>query len=255
MNFSMNRLTGACVLVAAVGAGLSACVPLAIVGGAAGAGTLVLATERRSNETQTADTTIEQDARQNVINALAGRGHVTVTSYYRKVLLTGEVPTEQDRKMVESIVARTPSVTGVVNDLAVMPNSGPGQRSNDTYVTGKVKARFLDANGVPASAIRVVTERGTTYLMGRLTAHETEVATQVARQTAGVQRVVRVIDQIVESAGTGAAPVMAPASAPAGAVPLTTDAAAAGVVTQPVRQTTVQEARPPMEVKTLPPAK
>ena len=251
MSFSMNRLAGACLLAAVAGAGLSACVPLAIVGGAAGAGTLVLASERRSGETQAADVKIEQDARQSVVNALAGRGHVTVTSFYRKVLLTGEVPTEQDRQMVETIVARTPSVVGVVNDLAVMPNSGPGQRSNDTYVTGKVKARFLDANGVPASAVRVVTERGTTYLMGRLTARETELATEVARQTSGVQRVVRVIDQIVEPADQGVSPAAAPvanASAPLAAP-------ASGVVTQPVTQTEVQEARPPIQVQTLPPVK
>jgi len=255
MTFSVNRLASICLLAAAAGAGLSACVPLAIVGGAAGAGTLVLASERRSNETQTADVTIEQNAQQSVINALGGRGHVTVTSYYRKVLLTGEVPTEQDRQLVESLVKGTANVAGIVNELAVMPNSGAVQRSNDTYVTGKVKARFLDANGVPASAIRVVTERGTTYLMGRLTAHEMEVATQVARQTAGVERVVRVIDLIAEPAGTSASPAASPASAAPGAVATPAGDAAPGVVTQPVTQTTVQEARPPIEVKTLPPAK
>lgn len=256
MTFSMNRLASICLLAAAAGAGLSACVPLAIVGGAAGAGTLVLASERRSNETQTADVSIEQNAQQSVINALGGRGHVTVTSYYRKVLLTGEVPTEQDRQLVESLVRGTANVAGIVNELAVMPNSGPVQRSNDTYITGKVKARFLDANGVPASAIRVVTERGTTYLMGRLTAHEMEVATDVARQTAGVERVVRVIDLIADPAGTGASsPAASPASAASGVVAPPAGEAGPGVVTQPVTQTTVQEARPPIEVKTLPPAK
>lgn len=252
MSFSMNRLAGACLLVVAAGTGLSACVPLAIVGGAAGAGTLMLASERRSGETQAADSKIEQDARQSVVNALPGRGHVTVTSFYRKVLLTGEVPTEQDRQLVASIVAKTPSVVGVVNELAVMPNSGPGQRSNDTYVTGKVKARLIDSNGVPASAVRVVTERGTTYLMGRLTAQETQVATEVTRQTTGVQRVVRVIDQIVEPADPSAGAAMAPA---ASAVATSAEPVAPGVVTQPVKQTEVQEARPPIQVQTLPPVK
>lgn len=255
MSFSMNRLAHVCLLAAAAGAGLSGCVPLAIVGGAAGAGTLVLASERRSSETQAADVSIEQDARQSVVTALNGRGHVTVTSFYRKALLTGEVPTEQDRQMVESLVARTQGVVGVVNELAVMPNSGPGQRSNDTYVTGKVKARLIDANGVPASAVRVVTERGTTYLMGRLTAQEREVATQVVRQTTGVQRVVRVIDLIVEPGGTGASPAAMPGTAASGAAASSAAGTAPGVVTQPVTQATVQEARPAIEVKTLPPAK
>ncbi|WP_084651553.1 BON domain-containing protein [Ottowia thiooxydans] len=256
MTFCMNRLAGVCLVAALAGAGVSGCVPLAIVGGAAGAGTLMFAAERRSNDTQTADRTIEQEAQQSVVNALGGRGHVTVTSYYRKVLLTGEVPAEQDRQLVYSLVNGTPGVQGIVNELAVMPNSGPAQRSSDTYVTGKVKARLMDANGVPANAIRTITERGTTYIMGRLSAQEAEFATQVVRQTSGVERVVRVIDLIVEppaaKAGTAA---VAPAGSVGSPAAAPVSEPATGVVTQPVIQPTVQEARPPIQVQTLPPVK
>jgi len=246
----LKRVTGACLLAALTAAGLSACVPLAIVGGAAGAGTLMLAAERRSNETQVADGSIESDGKQSVVNALAGRGHVNVTSYYRKVLLTGEVPTEQDRQMVHSIIAATPGVQGVVNELAVMPNSGARQRSNDAYVSGKVRARLIDANGAPASAVKVITERGTTYVMGRLTAHEAEVVTQVVRQTSGVERVVRVIDLIVEPAGSAT-----PATPSQEPVPVAADQAESGVVTTPVTQPVIQQAPPPIQVQTLPPVK
>ncbi|MET4577584.1 BON domain-containing protein [Ottowia thiooxydans] len=256
MTLRMNRLAGVCLVAALAGAGVSGCVPLAIVGGAAGAGTLMFAAERRSGETQTADRTIEQEAQEKIVNALPGRGHVTVTAYYRKVLVTGEVPTEQDKQLVHSLVNGITGVQGVVNELAVMPNSGPVQRSNDTYVTGKVKARLIDANGVPANAVRVITERGTTYLMGRLSAQEAELATQIVRQTAGVERVVRVIDLIVEppaaNAGMGGAPA---AAAPSGSAVVPVSEAATGVVTQPVTQPTVQEARPPIQVQTLPPVK
>ncbi len=250
---SLKRVAGAALLAALVGAGLSACVPLAIVGGAAGAGTLMLAAERRSSETQVADRTIEEEGRQSVVNALAGRGHVNITSYYRKALLTGEVPTEQDRQLVQSIVARTPGVQGVVNELAVMPNSGPGQRSNDAYLSGLVKARLIDANGAPANSVRVVTERGTTYLMGRLTAHEAEIVTQVARQTNGVQRVVRVIDLIAEPGDT--APAAASATTAEPVVPVTTGQPAPGVVTSPVAQPVIQQAPTPIQVQALPPVK
>lgn len=237
-------------LVAASGMGLSACVPLAIVGGAAGAGTLMLAAERRSNETQTADRTIEEDAQQSVVDALAGRGHVNVTSYYRKVLLTGEVPTEQDRQMVHSIVERTPQVQGVINELAIMPNSGPKQRSSDAFISGKVRARLIDANGAPANAVRVITERGTTYIMGRLTAHESEVVTQVVRQTSGVERVVRVIDLIVEPSGAAASAAAAGTAQSSGA---STADASAEVVTSPVTQPVIEQAPQPIQVQTLPP--
>ncbi len=246
----LKRVAGACMVATLAGAGLTACVPLAIVGGAAGAGTLMMAAERRSNETQVADRTIEEEGRQRVVNALAGRGHVNVTSYYRKALLTGEVPTEQDRQLVQSIIAGTPGVQGVVNELAVMPNSGPGQRSNDAYVSGLVKARLIDANGAPANSVRVVTERGTTYLMGRLTAQEAEIVTQVARQTSGVQRVVRVIDLIAEPVDR------APASeVPQLAAPVSATEPVSGVVTSPVKQPQIQQAPPPIQVQSLPAVK
>jgi osmotically-inducible protein OsmY len=209
-----------------------------------------------------ADQTIELRADSRVSEALAQRGHVSVVSFYRKVLLTGEVPTADDRQRAQAAVAGVPEVAGVVNELAVMPDSTLGQRSNDTYLTSKVKAGLLNANGVPGNSIKVVTERGTVYLMGRLTQRETELATEVARTTGGVERVVRVVDFISEQAalhpsdpsGTNAsaAPVstVGTGSAPA---PATGD----GVLVQPVTQPIIvqQPAAQPIQVQTLPPVK
>ena len=164
-------------------AGLAGCVPAALVGGAVGAGALLMTADRRSGETQEADRTIEAAAGDAVVRALPGRGHVNITSYYRKVLITGEVPSAQDSQLVAAQVRAVPGVAGVVNELAVMPESSTLQRSNDGLITSKVRTRLMNQNGVPAGSIRVTTERGTTYLMGRLTATETALATEVARQT------------------------------------------------------------------------
>jgi osmotically-inducible protein OsmY len=121
-----------------------------------------------------------------------------VNSYNRQVLLTGEVPREQDKQLVEQIVSRVENVKGIVNELAVMGISSLAQRSADTLTTGKVKAAFVDDKELSANAFRVVTERGTTYLMGRVTQREADRATQVARSVGGVQRVVRVFEIITE---------------------------------------------------------
>jgi hypothetical protein len=43
-----------------------------------------------------------------------------------------------------------------------------------------------------------VTERGTTYLMGRVTSREADRATEVARAVPGVQKVVRIFEIISE---------------------------------------------------------
>jgi len=263
MDFMMtkNRMAARVALALAAGAALAGCVPVALVGGAVGAGTLLMASERRSNETQEADRTIENAANEAIVQALPGRGHVNLTSFYRKVLVTGEVPTAQDRQLVESRIRALPGVQGVVNELAVMPESGPLQRSNDSLITSKVRTRLMNQNGVPAGSIRVTTERGTTYLMGRLTATETALATEVARQTDGVQRVVRVIDLIADPAGgssvtTHAAPVADPAVSGTAAptLPATGDQAT-GVVVSPVTQPVIEQPRPPVQVQTLPPMK
>ena len=242
-------------------AGLAGCVPAALVGGAVGAGALLMTADRRSGETQEADRTIEAAAGDAVVRALPGRGHVNITSYYRKVLITGEVPSAQDSQLVAAQVRAVPGVAGVVNELAVMPESSTLQRSNDGLITSKVRTRLMSQNGVPAGSIRVTTERGTTYLMGRLTATETALATEVARQTDGVQRVVRVIDLIADPAGgssvtTHAAPVADPAVSGTAAptLPAAGDQAT-GVVVSPVTQPVIEQPRPPVQVQTLPPMK
>ena len=255
MDFMMtkNRMAARVALALAAGAALAGCVPVALVGGAVGAGTLLMASERRSNETQEADRTIENAA---IVQALPGRGHVNLTSFYRKVLVTGEVPTAQDRQLVESRIRALPGVQGVVNELAVMPESGPLQRSNDSLITSKVRTRLINQNGVPSGSIRVMTERGTTYLMGRLTAQEATLATEVTRQTDGVQRVVRVIDLIADPTMAGGA---SPAPAAATAVQTTGRSAASsptpGVETHPVTQPTIVNAPQPIQVQPLPPMK
>ena len=242
-------------------AGLAGCVPAALVGGAVGAGALLMTADRRSGETQEADRTIEAAAGDAVVRALPGRGYVNITSYYRKVLITGEVPSAQDSQLVAAQVRAVPGVAGVVNELAVMPESSTLQRSNDGLITSKVRTRLMNQNGVPAGSIRVTTERGTTYLMGRLTATETALATEVARQTDGVQRVVRVIDLIADPAGgssvtTHAAPAVDPAVSGTAAptLPAAGDQAT-GVVVSPVTQPVIEQPRPPVQVQTLPPMK
>lgn len=173
---------------------LSGCAPL-IVGGAVVGGSLV-ATDRRTSGAQLEDEGIELRAINRVREVVLDRAHVNVTSYNRQVLLTGEVPSEADKQRVEQAVSRVENVRSIVNELAVMGNSTLTQRSSDALVTGRVKASMVDAKDLYANAFKVLTERGTTYLMGRVTQREADRATELARATPGVQRVVRVLEII-----------------------------------------------------------
>ena len=141
-------------------------------------GGTMMAVDRRTTGTQLDDQTIDVRASSAITAAIGDRGHVNANSYNRVVLLTGEVPTEADRAKVEAAVAKVENVRAVVNELAVMPNTTLSQQSNDTLITGKVKAAFVDAKELQVASIKVVTERGVVYLMGRVTEAEANVAAQ-----------------------------------------------------------------------------
>jgi osmotically-inducible protein OsmY len=175
---------------------LSACIPL-VVGGAVATGTVV-ATDRRTSGTVVEDNAIDIKASNRISENLGERVHVNVTSYNRRVLLTGEVPSEQDKQLVEKVVSNVENVTSIINELEVMGASTFGQRSSDTLVSSRVKGALLDAKDLISNAFKVTTERGTVYVMGRVTQREANRATEIITGTSGVQKLVRIFDIITE---------------------------------------------------------
>ena len=195
MTSGIQRLALMALAASALVGSLTACVPL-VLGGAV-VGTMVVV-DRRTSGTQLEDEGIELRATNRISEVLGDKGHVNVTSYNRQVLLTGEVPTAKDRALVEKTVAEVDNVRAVVNELAVMPNSSLVQRSNDTLITGKVKASFVDAKDISLNAFKVVTERNTVFLMGRVTPREVARVTEITRGVGGVEKVVRVFEIVSE---------------------------------------------------------
>lgn len=177
------------------GAGLTACAPL-LVGGAVVTG--MSAADRRTTGSQIEDERIETRGGSRIREHLGERVHINITSYNRQVLLTGEVPSEQDKQLAEQVISRIENVRSITNELAVLGPSTLTQRSSDALVTGRVKANLIDARDLNASAFKVVTERGVVYLLGRVTAREADRATDIARRTSGVQKVVRLFELITE---------------------------------------------------------
>jgi osmotically-inducible protein OsmY len=158
----------------------------------------VVATDRRTTGTQVEDESIEIKVASAVRKEMGERIHLNVTSYNRQVLLTGEVRTAADKERAEKLAQSQENVKAVVNDLAVMPVSSLTERSKDTVITGRVKAAFVDAKDLQVGAIKVVTERGIVYLMGRVSPREAKRATDIARGMSGVTKVVRVFEEISE---------------------------------------------------------
>lgn len=185
-----------CVAAATLAGVLAGCAPI-LIGGGAVVGTLV-AIDRRTAGTQLEDEGIELRTANRLRQILGDEAHVNVTSYNRQVLLTGEVPAAGDVQKVEQVTLGVENVRAVVNDLAVMAPSSLSQRTNDTFITGKVRASLVDAKDLSATAFKVLTERGVVYLMGRVTQREATRATEIARGVSGVVKVVRVFERITE---------------------------------------------------------
>jgi len=158
----------------------------------------MVASDRRSTGIQVEDETIEQRSASAMRENFGSKEHINITSYNRQVLITGEVSNDTVRRQAESLVSRVENVRAVVNELAVGPASSTSDRASDVLLVAKVKASMVDTEDVFANVYKVVGERGTVYLMGRVTQREAKRATDVVRGVSGVKRVVRVFEYITE---------------------------------------------------------
>jgi osmotically-inducible protein OsmY len=163
-----------------------------VIGGA------MVASDRRTTGIQVEDETIEQRSSTAIRENFGSKEHINITSYNRQVLLSGEVSNDTVRRQVESLIGRVENVRAVVNELAIGPASSTSDRASDVLLVAKVKASMVDTEDVFANVFKVVGERGTIYLMGRVTQREAKRATDVVRGVSGVKRVVRVFDYLSE---------------------------------------------------------
>lgn len=174
---------------------LQGCVEMMIGGAVMGT---IAATDRRTFGAQTEDKAIAIKGETRIANLVGSAGHVNVASFNRQVLLSGEVHDAEMKAAVGREAEAIEAVKSVVNELEIAGLSSYTSRSNDTLITGKVKASFVDTKDLYANSIKVVTERGTVYLMGRVTQREGALAAHVASGVSGVHKVVKVFEYISE---------------------------------------------------------
>ncbi len=187
---------------------LTGCIEL-MVGGAVMGG--VAAADRRPLGAQTEDKSIALKGESRIPSIVGDAGHVNVTSFNRRVLLTGEVRDEAMKNAVEREVRNIEGVESVANELIIAGPASYTSRSNDALITTKVKASLVDMKTISAASFKVVTENATVFLMGRVTQREGTVAADVARGVGGVQKVVKLFDYISEAELKQLQPEPAPA--------------------------------------------
>jgi osmotically-inducible protein OsmY len=192
----LNKSTASLLSTLVMCIGLASCAAPLMFGGVIGGA--MVASDRRSTGIQVEDEGIEQRSATAIRENFGSKEHINIISYNRQVLITGEVSNDTVRRQVESLIGRVENVRAVVNELAIGPASSTGDRASDALLVAKVKASMVDTEDVFANVYKVVGERGTIYLMGRVTQREAKRATDVVRGVSGVKRVVRVFEYITE---------------------------------------------------------
>lgn len=172
---------------------LQGCFPVVATGVGAGA---AMIDDRRTSGTYIEDQGIELKAFHRLDEKLGNNAHINTASFNRQVLLTGEVADAAAKEEAERIVRGIPNVKNTVNELAVAGLSSLAERSNDTYITSKVKMRYIEAGKFNINHVKVVTEGGVVYLMGIVTHREADNAAEIASSTSGVRKVVKVFEYL-----------------------------------------------------------
>jgi osmotically-inducible protein OsmY len=187
----MRRIAGLTALAVAMPL-LQGCFPLAVTGMGAAA---VMATDRRSTGTYIDDEGLEWKILARLREDSRG-AHVNATSYNKRVLLTGEAPTMDEKKRLEDVVKTIPGVREVTNEIVVGNVSSMAARGNDALITSNVKARMVNNGKFSPSHVKVVTEANVVYLMGLVTPEEGDAAAEIARTTQGASSVVKVFEYV-----------------------------------------------------------
>jgi osmotically-inducible protein OsmY len=172
---------------------LTGCFPV-IAGGAAAGGAMIA--DRRTAGTYVEDQSIELKAEKIIFEKIGKDIHANVTSYNRQVLITGEAKNNSVKENAEALIKPINQVQKVTNELVIGENSSLTSRSNDAFITSKVKASFIKENKFPANYVKVVTEASTVFLMGIVTQQEADDAVEIARGVSGVEKVVKVFEYI-----------------------------------------------------------
>jgi osmotically-inducible protein OsmY len=189
----MKSAVAKILVVSLLASSLSGCIGLVLTGAAVG---VMAVTDRRTIGAQTEDQGIEFKASDVIRSKINNSGGISVTSFNRKVLISGQVIDEQTKRETESLISKVDNVKGIFNELAVSNRASFGTNTVDAAITTKVKAFFLEASDLSSNVFKVVTESGIVYLMGITTQREGNRAAEVASRVSGVSKVVTLFEYV-----------------------------------------------------------
>ena len=173
---------------------LSGCIPVAVVAGATLGGAVVY--DKRSFKTITKDKQATLKATRSIQRQqdLTGKAHVKVIVFNGVGLVVGSVTSKEEKGEVGELVAATPNIRRVYNELVIIDNSNSLPNLSDTWLSGKVRTNLLLKPGLQSANIKIITQGGTVFLMGMVSQKQATIAANAASQISGVKKVVKVFE-------------------------------------------------------------
>ena len=186
-----SRLAPAALLPFLLATALGACAgPPLIAGGVASVG--IAAVQERSMGAAVDDAAIQLQIKRRLLEAdddLLVR--VSSEVHEGRVLLTGVVPTPEDRVEAVRLTWQADGVLEVLNEIQVADRGGVIDYLRDVRITAQLRFQMLRDRAVSDVNFSVETVNGIVYLMGiARTEAELEKVTTHARNVAGVRKVV-----------------------------------------------------------------
>ena len=178
---------------------LNGCVVVPLAAGGAAVGGAVVVSDRRDMGIQLEDGKVESRVNRALIdNIPEGAMNIDVSCYDGKVLLAGQVKTDDQRALAGTVASKVEHVREVVNEVTVGQLATLGDRTDDTLLAGKVKTALVGADGVPTGVVKTNVDQSIVYLMGKVTPAEGDAAAKAASRVSGVRRVVKLFELITD---------------------------------------------------------
>ncbi|RLA46548.1 MAG: phospholipid-binding protein [Gammaproteobacteria bacterium] len=122
--------------------------------------------------------------------------HINVHAFNKLILLTGEVPSKQMRALAGKTAREFHGVRQVYNELDIQGATSLLSRTNDSWLTAKVKSKLIANSKIDSGEVDVITENGVIYLMGLVSRRDADTITAIASNTGGARKVVRVFEYL-----------------------------------------------------------
>ena len=185
-----------CLLIAIMASSLSGCLTTALVSSAAIGGSILY--DKRSMSTMMADSHINQTA-ENILfddRYLRGRSHIRISTFNHVTLMVGQAQTKEIKQRAAQLVSMVPGIKRLYNEINISGATSALQRTNDSWLSTKVRTALLTESGFHSAQISIMTENSVVYLMGEVSQSMGKKAAQIARRVTGVTKVVKVFQYI-----------------------------------------------------------